>query len=339
MKNTFSQEGRYHSRDGSVTSESQAYAMLRAVWMDDRDEFDRTWQWTRENLINSNGLLSWQWKDGAVTDPSSNAGADTQAALALILGGRRWGDPALVEGGTAMIQSIREHEVIVIAGRPYMAAGDWAVNTDPLAANPSYFSPFAYRVFEEVDPDGGWTEILASGYQLARDSANISFAGEAAAGLPPDWIGIRREDGQLVKLELAGNEDTTRYGYIAPRLFWQVALDYNLTQDSRAQEILNQAGFIGEQVRQRGFPGSVYAHDGTMITGESTPVANAGALSVLVVRDPQAAERFFRDQYVDRAQHPQSEQAAWGDPSDLSNQEWAWFAVGMYNNNLLLYQK
>ena len=34
----------------AVTSEAQAYAMLRAVWSDDRAGFDRAWGWTKVNL-------------------------------------------------------------------------------------------------------------------------------------------------------------------------------------------------------------------------------------------------------------------------------------------------
>ncbi len=37
-------------RDQVTTSEGQSYAMLRAVWMDDRPTFDLTWRWTQDNL-------------------------------------------------------------------------------------------------------------------------------------------------------------------------------------------------------------------------------------------------------------------------------------------------
>src|ERR1051326_6242308 len=37
-------------RGGITTSEGQSYTMLRAVWMDDRPTFDKTWTWTQTNL-------------------------------------------------------------------------------------------------------------------------------------------------------------------------------------------------------------------------------------------------------------------------------------------------
>src|SRR5262245_50931417 len=41
------QDGRVidHKASGITTSEGQAYAMLRAVWVGDRTSFDKTFQW------------------------------------------------------------------------------------------------------------------------------------------------------------------------------------------------------------------------------------------------------------------------------------------------------
>ena len=36
--------------DRITTSEGQGYAMLRAVWSDDRETFDAVWRWTNEHL-------------------------------------------------------------------------------------------------------------------------------------------------------------------------------------------------------------------------------------------------------------------------------------------------
>src|SRR5215470_5089229 len=39
-----------YSAAGISTSEGQAYAMLRAVWIGDRDNFDKTFNWALNNL-------------------------------------------------------------------------------------------------------------------------------------------------------------------------------------------------------------------------------------------------------------------------------------------------
>jgi hypothetical protein len=63
-------DGRVVRRDqgGDTVSEGQAYGLLVAVGVDDEDAFDSIWGWTTDNLVRDDGLLSWQWADGAVVD-------------------------------------------------------------------------------------------------------------------------------------------------------------------------------------------------------------------------------------------------------------------------------
>ena len=75
--------------DGEVTSEGQAYALLRAAWMDDPATFDRVFAWTERHLRRPDGLYSWRWSPrggGALLDVNSAADADQDIAFALILG-------------------------------------------------------------------------------------------------------------------------------------------------------------------------------------------------------------------------------------------------------------
>src|SRR5436190_8080927 len=53
-----------YSASGISTSEGQAYAMLRAVWIGDRGAFDKTFIWARNNLnsgIRNDHLWAWKW--------------------------------------------------------------------------------------------------------------------------------------------------------------------------------------------------------------------------------------------------------------------------------------
>src|SRR6516165_9890907 len=53
-----------YSASGISTSEGQAYAMLRAVWVGDRTTFDRTFNWALNNLnsgIRDDHLWAWKW--------------------------------------------------------------------------------------------------------------------------------------------------------------------------------------------------------------------------------------------------------------------------------------
>src|SRR5581483_2812051 len=43
------------SRGNVTTSEGESYTMLRAVWLGDKQTFDTSWQWTKDNLQHKSG--------------------------------------------------------------------------------------------------------------------------------------------------------------------------------------------------------------------------------------------------------------------------------------------
>ncbi|MEK6556968.1 MAG: glycosyl hydrolase family 8, partial [Candidatus Margulisiibacteriota bacterium] len=47
----------------AAVSESGSYALLRAVWMKDRQAFDRVWNWVKDNLQHSEMKYVYFWKD------------------------------------------------------------------------------------------------------------------------------------------------------------------------------------------------------------------------------------------------------------------------------------
>ena len=215
-----------------------------------------------------------------------------------------------------------------IGEAPYLAAGDWAVDAPVVAFNPSYFSPYAYHIFAEVDPDHNWQALIDGGYRVLFDSLIAPLRGGLPAGLPPDWVGLDRADGALTALDLARG-DTALYGYDASRTYWRVALDLRWTGDGRAAAFLRQAGFLRDEVERKGYASAVYAHDGTVVEQAPSMVATAGALAALLTLAPDAANGLYDSQIVGavtRVNHA----AHWGDPSDLYGQEWGWFATAFY---------
>ena len=58
-------DGRVARRDqgGDTVSEGQAYAMLVAAALNDRQRFTRVWAWTKRNLVREDGRLAWRWKE------------------------------------------------------------------------------------------------------------------------------------------------------------------------------------------------------------------------------------------------------------------------------------
>ena len=46
-------------RGNITTSEGESYTMLRAVWLGDKLTFDKSWEWTKNNLQKNTGIFSW----------------------------------------------------------------------------------------------------------------------------------------------------------------------------------------------------------------------------------------------------------------------------------------
>jgi endo-1,4-beta-D-glucanase Y/4-amino-4-deoxy-L-arabinose transferase-like glycosyltransferase len=320
----FERAGAYPEADGRVTSEAQSYAMLRAVWSDDRVAFDRAWAWTEANLMRPDGLPAWLWQEGEIVDAHS--------ALALLMAGRRWEDPALVEAGTHMAQAVWEQQVVLVDGRPYLAAGDWATAGEVVALNPSYFAPYAYRIFAEVDPSHDWLGLVDAGYELLFAASSDALGAEQSTGLPPDWIGLSRETGELVPLSL-DERNTTQYGYDAARVYWRLALDARWFGDGRATAFLEQAGFLRDEVARKGHISAVYARDGRIIEAAPSSVGEAGAVAALLTLDPPLAHQLHTARLA-ALQRDEQDGVFWGNPHDLYAQEWAWFGLALYADAL-----
>lgn len=98
---------------GVSTSEGQAYALVRAVWADDRKTFDRALRWTLDNLQHGDptALPAWQWgqrTDGSwgVLDTQPASDADQWMAWALLIASERWEQPALRHQALGIIDQL-----------------------------------------------------------------------------------------------------------------------------------------------------------------------------------------------------------------------------------------
>ena len=339
----FEQNGAYPDATGVVTSEAQSYALLRAVWSGDRGTFDRVWGWTHTNLQRPDGLLFWQWRAGTVLDSNNATDADTDTALALLMAGKRWSDQSLIDEGTRITRAVWASDVSVVQGTPYLTAGNWAAGEAVVALNPSYFSPYAYRIFAEIDPQHDWSAVIDSSYRVLFEASSTTFGATRSAGLPPDWIGLDRTTGHLTPLRFQQDDPTryTRYGYDAPRTFWRIALDERWSGDGRAAAYLKQAGFLRDEVdhlfadsvTRKDRVGAMYAHDGTVIEEGSSMVGLTGALGALLTLDAGAANALYAQQFAGQAV-PTSGGMYWGNPDDLYSQEWSWFGLALYTGSL-----
>jgi hypothetical protein len=327
--------------DGVVSSQSQALAMQRAVWSDDRAAFDRVWSWTRANLRRSDGLLAGVWKSGVVADNRSSAEADTNVALALILAGGRWGDAALLDEGRRMASTIWEQYVVPVNGHPVIVAGDWAKGPDTLAVSSGSLSPHAYYAFAKFDSEHPWQQLIEISYEaLFWATSPRAAPGARGVGLPADWIGIDRSSEKFTPLTVP-NVDTTRFGPDAAHAFFSAALHASWSAsdgsaDPTALRFLQQSRFLREQLERNGAVAPAYSRGGQPLDAAPVTASAAGLTAALSVQDRALAHRVFSSQILGRSSR-QGSAVIWGSPADLASQEWGWLATALMTGRLTLF--
>lgn len=340
------QDGRVidYSQGDITTSEGQSYAMLRAVWIDDKPAFDQIWKWTQENLKRPNdNLFGWRW--GLRTDntygflenggENSASDADSDIALALILARYRWNQASYEQEAKDILTDMWKIETFEIGGRRYLAAGNWSDQPEGIVINPSYFAPYAWRVFAKIDPKHDWALLIDPAYELLAASGETNLDKTSAVGLPPDWVTIDKHNGSLKPVNIEGL--STNYSYDATRIPWRVALDYIWYKDSKASEyLIKYFGYLSEYYAKEGKIVNTYAHDGTPLTDIENPVTYSTTLGYLLIADSQLAEKIYQEKVVRLYSNDDS---SFRNDLPYYEQNWLWFGVAMMNNQLINYAK
>jgi endo-1,4-beta-D-glucanase Y len=201
-----------------VTSESQAYGLLRAVWMADAEAFAKIFAWTETHLRRPDGLYGWLWqpvRQGRMVDANTATDADQDIALALILAAKSFDQPAYLQRAALLVKAIRQHTGIAVGEGWFISAGNWARSGRII--NLSYFSPAAYPYFERLDPQGGWDDLRQLGYRLvARTLARTDTS------LIPDFCRVTPQGD--IRLLPAEAHHSNLFSFDAIRLYWRVAL-------------------------------------------------------------------------------------------------------------------
>ncbi len=334
----FIENGRVVDRgaDGRTTSEGQAYALLRAVYADDKATFDSVWEWTKTHLQQESGLLAWHWgkqPDGrqGVLDAGTATDADQDAALALLFARKRWGDARYEQEALGILTGIWERTTTQVNGQRVLVAGEWAREGNPVV-NPSYFAPYAYRIFAEADPRHNWIELVGSSYDiLERINADPRFGG--AAGVAPNWVALDATTGALQPAQQFG-EYANQFSSDASRLPWRLALDCLWFNERRAFAALNELDLPARAYVADGKILSAYRTDGVPASGGESISMYAGAMGQLMFNlDRSLPEQVYREK-IAAAYHETQDGAYWGHPDNYYDQNWAWFATALVNQRL-----
>lgn len=316
------------------TSEGQAYALLRAVWIDDRETFDQVFKWSADNLrTRGDQLFSWKWgydaqtNRWAVQDRASASDADQDIAVALILAHRRWDNAGYLAAAKRLCGSIWKQEIVIVGGKPFVVAADWAAERPQPPLNPSYLAPYAYRLFGEIDPEHDWKAVLDTAYETLFESLTLS-----SAGLPPDWCAISRETGHLTSIQLNG-EASSDYSYDAWRILWRIALDDEWYHDPRSLQFIKAVKFPLEFWKKNRHLCEAFMKDGRVRSDTETIAMLGSHLPAFARVDKKSAKQIFEDRLMASYARLGS-RGVWGNPKDYYSQNWAWFGIALYGGKL-----
>ncbi len=290
-------DGRVVRRDqgGDTVSEGQAYGMLIAVGSHDPRRFAAIWRWARDHLQRTDGLLSWRWRDGHVTDPASAADADLDAARALVLAARHFDRPDYRRDAVRLGRAILAHETARVPQGLVLLPGTWATSK-PYPFDPSYVSPVAIRLLGKATGDPRWK-------QLRQGSTAAVRALTPAGRLPPDWATVSA-DGN-VSPSGGPSGDRVQYGYDAARtVVWYA--------ESCARPDRRVAARAAHVLGAKHPVVAVHSLDGAPLTQDVSPlgvVAQAAALAA--AGDDAAADRALTHAFETQQQQPSYYGDAW----------------------------
>jgi endoglucanase len=331
-KDTFIQpDGRVIDHNQNIsTSEGQAYAMLRSVWVRDRSTFDKTYLWAKQNLQQhrTDHLFSWRWgkRDNGAwgsLDETVASDADQDIALALILYHHIWPTPVYLKEAKLILHDFWEQLVLKQSQQNILLPGQWANTPEGYQLNPSYFAPYAYRVFAEADSQHDWISLVSSSYNILQQATLAS-----KTHLPPDWV-VLPVQGKTVLLYEDPLDERSDFGYEAIRVYWRVAMDLLLMPDNKeAKALLKMNSELTQSwKREQKIPVSV-AWDGVSRNKDLQSGSLYGAtLPGFYWHNQQAARKI-----VERDILPNLEpNGKWNTQADYYSQNWLWFGLALFS--------
>lgn len=319
--------------DDRSTSEGQAYAMLRAVMINDQETFTCTFYWAEQNLArkDSQGKLRdhlWAWKWGRtgfnrweIQDQNFASDADIDAVTALILAARRWNEPQYLEIARTKLKDLWSLSTAVIPnGKRYLLPGPkeafWN-QPEQLILNPSYFAPYAFRLFAQLDSTHNWMTLVETSYDALVRSSQVS-----SVGLPSDWIVLNPQSGQFELLP-SSHPLKTVYSFDAFRVWWRIALDAEWFQEPRAKQYLQQNLRHLQQrwQQQQRIPARLTLDGQPIVTYEATS-QYAMLYSAFKLINPQIATQIYQQKL-----NSQYRNGFWDNDSAYYTQNLVWFSL------------
>jgi len=337
----------YEAQDRSV-SEGQAYAMLRAVLMNDERTFALTLDWAEKNLqrLDAEGkridnLWAWKWgqKEEGKWEPidfNFATDADIDAVTALIFAYRRWNRSEYLDLALIKLQDIWQYSTVVVGangkvkdngdkglfgrGTRYLLPGPveaFVPSSSTIHLNPSYFAPYAFRLFAQVDSNHDWLSLVKSSYQVLEKSAQTS-----AVGLPSDWIALDTKTGKFQPLPPESPIKSV-YSFDAYRVWWRLAWDAAWFDAPEAQEYLPTATKHLQQM----WDSSSFIPARIDLQGKATVKYDATSQYAMLYPALRLIKPDIAQQMLQQKILPQYNKGVWDDESAYYTQNLAWLGI------------
>jgi len=328
-KKTFIQDdGRVidYQKNSITTSEGQAYAMLRAVLANDHGTFKKVYTWSNDNLRRkSDRLYSWLWgkrDDGSwgTIDDNTASDADIDIATALLLAGTQWNEDYYLGEAEYLLPDIWQHETKLINGKRILISGVKQGQNENIEINPSYFSPYAYRLFSKYDSENNWKELIDSSYYYLSESSKLT-----CINLPPDWFYINSATG---KIYIDKENQNSNFSFDAIRTFLRVYIDYKISGDSSARKFLSKADFfIDTWENKKHAPYfTKFKQNGELVDITENTEFLALLLPVVKLYNEQLADRIFGK----KIQKYYNKEGFWNDGKNYYLQNLVWLGIWVY---------
>lgn len=210
-------------QNGISHSEGQSYGMLISVFYNDKEGFDRIWQWTKNNLqVRHDNLFAWNWGKRAndkwgVIDYNNATDGDIMISYALLKASVKWHNSGYKAEALKVIEGIRKNLSLDLNDKTFLLSGYYGFNKpDVFRINPSYLIFSAFKAFSEVEDKSFWEKIYKDSHYL------IERAYLGKLKLPPDWIILNKKG----DISLDG-ENGSLFGYEAIRTILYLSWDSN----------------------------------------------------------------------------------------------------------------
>lgn len=306
--------------------------MLRAVLIDDSATFALTLNWGENNLrrLNKDGkpvdsLWAWKWgrkEDGnwGAIDANFASDGDIDAITALILASRRWNRPEYLKIAKTKLEDLWKYSTVVGKDKRYLLPGPKAAfvkDSSEVILNPSYFAPYAFRLFAQVDPERDWLSLVDSSYEVLEDSKQLS-----AVNLPSDWVVLDAKTGKYQPLPL-NSQLRSVYSFDAYRVWWRIALDASWFNSSRARSYLEKSMQYPLKLWEESsnIPARINLEGEALVNYEATSqYAMLYAASRLI--QPSLAQELLEQKLL-----PSYQQEVWDDNEAYYTQNLAWLGL------------